>query len=172
MTEELVVWRQSLDLRLPHLQCFGWLLRIRLHYFGFELCWIHWLCEKVSVLFLSFCVKLAQGLVKFFGRHCFNVDVKMAGGAPRIKNVHPLLFRAGSIFVCCNRLEELFNIFVWNYRKFWNVCCFVLLRFCCWCCFGFGLGGLETVRNCSNIWRKVGDHLIKTDSKSWKIICK
>ena len=37
--------------------------------------------------------------------------------------------------------------------------------------FGFGSGGLETVRNCSNIWKKVGDHLIKTDSKSWKIIC-
>ena len=49
----------------------------------------------------------------------------MTGGAPRIRNIHPLICRAGGIFVYCNRFQ-LFDIFVWNYRKCWNVCCFVL----------------------------------------------
>ena len=36
----------------------------------------------ISIRFLNFCIKLAQDLsVEFFGRHCFNVDFKMAGGA-------------------------------------------------------------------------------------------
>ena len=31
----------------------------------------------------------------------------------------------------------------------------------CYCSFGFGSGGLDTVRNCSNIWRKVGYYVLK-----------
>ena len=134
---------------------FGWLLRICLHYFGLKLCWIHWLCEKVPLfdfgLFYSSHPKQIPVNGPWFHRwngaadRASSVDIKMVGGAPRIKNIPPLFSRAGSIFGYCNRLD----IFVSNHWKSWNVCCFVLLGCCC--CFGFGSGGLETVWNCNNI---------------------
>ena len=123
----------------------------------------------ISVLFPNFCIKLALELIKFFGRHCSELMSRWREEHCELKFIHLLFCRTGGIFLYCNRLQ-LFDIFVRNYMKSWKYLLLRLRTLGC-CCFNFGSGGLKTVWNCSNIWRKLGDYLLKTDIISWKIIC-